>query len=85
MEDLHCGDLLGIDELIGTECAVGGEEMIMIRVHVGGTREQEMRQDRVDLRKPRQREVRETGYMTRSTPSSCEVRYEVNRSIAFGN
>lgn len=28
MEDLHCGGLLGIDELIGTEYAVGGEEMI---------------------------------------------------------
>lgn len=28
MVDLHCGGLLGIKELIGTECAVGGEEMI---------------------------------------------------------
>ena len=33
----------------------------MIRVHAGGTKEQEMRQDRMDLRKPRQREVQETG------------------------
>lgn len=57
----------------------------MIRVHAGGTREQKMRQDRMDLRKPGLREVHETGQMTRSTPSSCEVRYEVNTSIAFGN
>ena len=33
----------------------------MIRVHEGGAREQEMSQDRMDLRKPGKKEMHETG------------------------